>query len=787
MSVSVPQGWGDPDVIPTLIAQDISNHPAGAGLTVEYLSNAVVEVTPETQTLGAALLQIQLADPLAQIANSGICTKDQDGFLPAVDVEFPHGTGVWWRLAMVDFSTDPATPLTLTFQMRIVAYLQQCIGGVSWPSGQVGTTRAQFIKMLVDRMPKELSADLIGPGQSKVTFICPELNEVQPVASTSSGSTQVLTSSAATNVSAQVNKQPGLTYASAVTIKGVKPTRAQVDVLNTLLGVGQQLSAPAAALQAIVYAAMGESGVNPYAPGGGVLQGTSFPNPTDVAGEANAFFLGTNGFGNGGFGGAIAAAQAGHPVWVIANSVEDNAVWIASKGDSYGHQWPGGQAQGLAEAQAIVNAFNGGQDAGVSSSASDVAQLQRGTSNNPSEDSWTCMQRLASEVNWMLFTSPQPSRGVWGNYLYFIDGPTLVSQQPSLTLTFMDGAWQATDTLTGKTVKAQGNADHGASVAMQLSGTIDNTSALYESTRKAKGKSVKKTRIRTPQTPSILRFNLLAGVLEFNAGDVFAFQGYEPANGRWIVEDVTHNSLAEVYAQFTLGPPTFPYPEPQGTGIPATTAAAPSAFPTPSGKGGSGDVGTPANVQSIQQRTLTGVAQAALLAASQQSASGGTLYVYQEVRPFPVLSLFAPPPRVMDCSQFTTLAYRAAGLPDPNHLNYDGQGNTSTLIAHATHLAGQGEALPGDMCFFGTSAQSTVHVNVYVGNNQCVNMGSRGEPKIIPAGSGPSTFLGYYRSDVAPTLQGVSNALPGAAPPKSGGSILSGPLGGIFTSPFNKG
>jgi hypothetical protein len=779
--MAAPSDFGDPTVVQQLVAEHILNsgnlHAQANGLAPinvdkTYLTNAIVEITPETQTLGAALLQVTVIDPHWKIARSGLCDTDADGLLRQIDVNFPQGTEVWWRLAMVDLtdasSSGNAPNLTLTFQQRIVSYLLNDWGPLGWPGGKAGSTRAQFIKMLAARIPSHLDASVLGPGSSPIRFVCPEINEIQPIASSTAFGAQVVTVAQASAQSAGINKLPGLTAASKVTVKGNKPTAAQIQVINQMLGEGQALKAPTVALEAIIYAGMGESDLTATAPGGGALQGTSFPNPTDVVGEANAFFLGGHGFGNNG-GGAIKLAQAGKSVVYIANAVEDNAVFINSggTGDSYGHQWSGGQAQGLAEATAIVNAF-GGAGAGLAASAtSDVAQLTRGTSQNSDEDSWTCMQRLASEVNWFVFSSPSPAPGVWGNYLYFIDGPTLVAQRPSLYVELSeDGTtWSSRDPDTGKTVAGEG-------VVSSLSGTADNTAFIAQQTRKVKGKRQTRTRIRKPQTPTQVKFNMICGVMEFNAGDVFVFHNAGPYKGRWILEDVTHNALQDLFAQFTLGPPTYPYPEPQASSTTAPTSTTPT---TPGGG-------------------VSGVADAAKQALARQQQ--GHMFHYSQVRPIQY-DLTATPVNI-DCSGFAIACYKAAGLGDPSHNNYNGAGYTGDMITHCTKVSA-GDAQPGDLGFFGPSLAATTHVNVYIGNGQSISMGAEGDPSQgATASMGPSGFLGYYRPDTAGSPPPGGLAAPSASQAAGfpqltspaaernpiGTAVAVTKLGGVFKSIF---
>lgn len=607
--------------IPQLVAENIVTTgntvtDVSPQITSEFLGPLITDIQPQTQTIGAALLNVDLIDPTWVIYRSGLCTRDPDGLLPQVDVEYPPGTDVWWRLAYVSITNDlNSANLTMTFQHRIVSYLTHDWGPLAWKNlGGQGTTRAQFIKRMFSRIPKSLPKGVAGPGGTDIIFESPELNVVQPIAGTGQAG-QVVTidqSSAASQTAAQqaaAQKAAGITDASKVLVKGSPVTATQVSVINALLEVGQSLGAPTPALEAIIYAGMGETSLGadasayvpnraatPYSPQGfwGVLQGavSYWPDPHDTAGMATAFFTGKGPQGQGDFQvGAINRVKAGttNPA-EIAIRTEVPSIWPV---DDYAREFSGGQAQGLAEAKAIVQAAGlgglvGGAGApGAATAASDIADLSRGTPDLPDEDSWTCGQRLASEVNWMLFTSPYEG-GRWGNYVYLIDGPTLVAQQPALYLELNDAGtdWTLKNGQGGAaTMSNKPRADGGA---MGLTGSTDNTAFVFQETLPVKGKVQRKSTIRMPSSPSQVKFNCFAGVFEFNAGQVVIFHNTGGLDGRWIITDATQNSLSDLYVQLTLGPPTYPYPEPQSTATAAAAAGGAAAASAAAGVAASG-------------------------------------------------------------------------------------------------------------------------------------------------------------------------------------------------------
>lgn len=110
------------------------------------------------------------------------------------------------------------------------------------------------------------------------------------------------------------------------------------------------------------------------------------------------------------------------------------------------------------------------------------------------------------------------------------------------------------------------------------------------------------------------------------------------------------------------------------------------------------------------------------------------LCTYRQRRPMDPLQHV---PRVGDCSESATLAYRWAGLPDPNGAAYDGTGYTGTLIEHGRRIPAA-QARPGDLVFYGRNGWPT-HVAVVIDGGEVMSFGST-PPRIWP------TI--YYRSDV---------------------------------------
>jgi cell wall-associated NlpC family hydrolase len=70
---------------------------------------------------------------------------------------------------------------------------------------------------------------------------------------------------------------------------------------------------------------------------------------------------------------------------------------------------------------------------------------------------------------------------------------------------------------------------------------------------------------------------------------------------------------------------------------------------------------------------------------------------YGELRPIPLARTL---PLTTDCSGFVTLCYFLAGAPDPNGLDYNGEGWTGTLLRHLEHIP-RADAKLGDLVVWG--------------------------------------------------------------------------------------
>ena len=86
---------------------------------------------------------------------------------------------------------------------------------------------------------------------------------------------------------------------------------------------------------------------------------------------------------------------------------------------------------------------------------------------------------------------------------------------------------------------------------------------------------------------------------------------------------------------------------------------------------------------------------------------------YGEVRPIPLGRTL---PLTTDCSGFVTVCYFLAGAPDPNGLDYDGEGWTGTLLRHLAHIP-RDEARLGDLVVWGRYPGRHVAIVLEIGDD----------------------------------------------------------------------
>lgn len=143
----------------------------------------------------------------------------------------------------------------------------------------------------------------------------------------------------------------------------------------------------------------------------------------------------------------------------------------------------------------------------------------------------------------------------------------------------------------------------------------------------------------------------------------------------------------------------------------------------------------------------------------------------------------APPKRITcDCSGYVTYCWSWAGAPDPNGLNYDGQGYTGTELTHNQHIAiilssnqeiKREEARPGDLVVYGPGNGEHVAIIIEKGEDPLtVSMGHQGAPEYVTVnadGRMPQTFLRPKTNKIGPIRKAIRKRLAVKIPPQMKG------------------
>ena len=477
----------------------------------QRIDDRITDGSIDRTMTGASTLSLTLEDDRRDLLRSGLFSKSLDLRLD----------DQWWRLVKVSKSSDS---LTVTFEDRVVSLLR----AIDTPrkASRSQMTRAEFALSIVREVTPA------------IPFVCPDLHVTQTIAPITDSSQQVSDTQRAANVA------PGLSTDAKLTVAGSPATTLQKQNAERVLDVAASHNAGPRPTLSLMEACIVESGIQNLGYGDststGILQVLSSTaastgvNPRDIE-ECCAYFLTTGWTGKGG---AIAVA-AKYPSWTAGQVAQ------AIQGSAY----PGRYDQRQAEAQAFIDAYTGGSTDGTFSTASVVKaqpyQFQRGGTDGTLEDSWTCLQRLASEVQWRCFAAD--------GAVYFIAETTLSKAKPTLSIS------EDTPAVLG------------------IDFDVDNGKADSEATVTARA-----SRWGVPP------------------GSVVVLHDCGPADGRWLVEEVSRG-IFDAQATITLKRVTQPLPEPApetATSDVATGSPASNPFDTQSGLGtslasdGSGDSST---------------------------------------------------------------------------------------------------------------------------------------------------------------------------------------------------
>ncbi len=142
---------------------------------------------------------------------------------------------------------------------------------------------------------------------------------------------------------------------------------------------------------------------------------------------------------------------------------------------------------------------------------------------------------------------------------------------------------------------------------------------------------------------------------------------------------------------------------------------------------------------------------------------------YGEVRP--IRGAPRALPLTTDCSGFVTLCYQWAGAPDPNGMDYDGGGDTGTMLHACSHIDPRA-AQPADLVVFGNAPGTHVVIIVEPGTDPVVvSQGSEAGPLKLPLSEEatahpgqPLTYLSVAQARPAVPATPTESSSGGVAP-----------------------
>jgi hypothetical protein len=443
------------------------------------VAGAITSADLERTIDGASTLSISLHDPDRKLLRSGI-------FETAVDIQLD---GLYFRLVSVGKNDNE---LRLTFEERAVALLRRKDKPLKVSRDKI--TRSQFVKRLVEEVKTY-----------PIDFYAPDLTRAGRVKKTQTERTQT--------------KSSGIAKNANVTVKGARASGSQIRVMNEVLDAATSEGATGKALTALVAMIIVECefkniqgkgadsisfGVIQAIPGrSSGIDGTfTKAQALNIAYSVRSILKhSTTSFENSKGGGLIGVARR-HPSWSIGKiaALVNNGVVNGGEGSpDYVSKVNGRKA----EAEKIISAY--GTSGGAA--ADGKYEFSRGQGKER-EDSWTCIQRLAEEVNFRAFCS--------ANTIYFLSDEDLIKSQPQLVIAEFDPG------------------------VMSLEFEFDSGKRVQEAT----------VVLRTSRW-------------RVNPGAVVEIQEAGPADGRWIVQSF-RRSLTDLEATVELRRASKRLPEPKG-------------------------------------------------------------------------------------------------------------------------------------------------------------------------------------------------------------------------------
>ena len=621
--------------------------------------------------------------------------------------------GLWFRLVKTSRSTGDTT-LTLTFEQREIALLRTYPKAGAPHNGvkfahRDHTTRAEFILNLI-REVKEVD----------IPVVIPSLHKVQPIQKSidSSGAGYDWSGLATTNpglfkdINKALQEQGGADTASGstaaagsakkipqkyLTAKNVPLTNEQMRNANIIIGTGLGMGARAKVLICAIMTAIDESVLKNLTGGDldsvGLFQQRdswgSYSDRHDPATASRLFFK---------------PAMSNDKQWpnlsykdlCAMTQVNTKAPYDAYYGEAVrivtAYGVPTGKGGSGTDTEGSAADANGTVDNTYGGTEDYVYYRGTPTQNDKvwkREDNWSCITRLAQEVNWRAFFIS----GVF----YYLTDDDLMKMQPIATIT------ESTEGINGI--------------------GFDFDVGKYGAT---------------------VNIDAMVGRWLAPPGSVIVLQEMGPLDGRWLVNDFSRG-LFSPQATINLSKRQVKLQEPIQDNIQtlptwAGGAQTPGqAQPDPNQAMFGGDpslaTGSRAAIVAVAKKALEIEQKWHYKYPGDEGGDGGA------ARPIPDTLWSADAHNAIDCSAFAILCYKEAGCSDPSGNNYNGSGYTGDLARHGTPVI---TPSPGDLLLYG-SPPDYHHTAVYIGGGMQIQIGSAQGVKTEPiTGPGPVTAIRSY-------------------------------------------
>jgi hypothetical protein len=657
-----------------MMGDDLDLDKLNAYLKSQVLFDAtarVVDINVNRTIEGASTIDLEVNDYDRSLLRSGALNQRLD-----INID-----GLWFRLVKVakDAGDDN---MTLTFEQREIAILRTYPKSNAPHKGvrfvnRDKMTRAEFILSLI-REVKEFA----------IPTVIPHLRQIQPIKKTKDAATSLYGSAPPTpgtggiplDVNGKVPEkvlQRNTPYPGYLTVKGVPIQKDQINNANTILTVAQNMGANPKVSVCSIMTAIQESTLHNLSGGDGTSVGLfqqttyygSFADRHDPATAARMFLercikedASYKGFSYNDL--CQNVQRSGHPD--LYGQWQDEATRICA---AFGLP---PASSGGASTEGTVSDLNNVASWAGASAIDNSYYYYRGVPDPANgtwkrEDNWTCIQRLAQEVEWRAFFI--------SDTFYYLTDEDLYKTQPIATIT-------------------------------ESSKGVQGIGFDYDIGKKA----------ATVDLPCQV------GLWLAPPGSIIVLQEMGPVDGRWLVNTFAR-SLFNSNADINMTKPQPVLPEPSQANVqnlptwakghpsdPSTSPQDPAMFGGLPGTDGSRNA-----IVMVAERAYQIEQTWHYKYPGDEGGDGGP------ARPIPDTLWSADAHAGLDCSAFATLVYKEAGCADPNDNNYNGAGNTGTLIAHGAPVF---QPSPGDLVFYGGTPGYPGHVSVYVGGGQVIEIGS---------------------------------------------------------------